>query len=176
MGGEKAAAIVPVESVQAQEEHSQYMHLYRSVMWVLSVKEAMWDELLARVQAKDETLRKFGWRDEDYNEQASRARFEYAIDQYQRSVWSHLPQCLRSLMSISLLLAFSSDMRGRISLWNCAVQNGWELPFRDPPTRAEIAEEMQLRHEIMEAQKQSDTGALEPPVRKIRILIGHKES
>ena len=70
----------------------------------------------------------------------------------------------------------SSDMRGRISLWNCAVQNGWELPFRDPPTRAEIAEEMQLRHEIMEAQKQSDTGALEPPVRKIRILIGHKES
>ena len=50
----------------------------------------------------------------------------------------------------------SSDMRGRISLWNCAVQNGWELPFRDPPTRAEVAEEMQLRHEIMEAQKQSE--------------------
>ena len=168
--------IFPVEKVQSRDEQTKYMHLYRTVTWVLSTKEAMWDELLARVQAKDETLRKFGWRDEDYNEQASRARFEYAIDQYQRSVWSHPAQCLRLLIGISLPTTPYSDMRGRISLWNCAVQNGWELPFRDPPTRAEVAEEMQLRHEIMEAQKQSDTGALEPPVRKIRILIGHKES
>ncbi|TBU34698.1 hypothetical protein BD311DRAFT_650076 [Dichomitus squalens] len=152
LGGDSAADIFPVEKVQAQDEQTKYMHLYRTVTWVLSTKEAMWDELLARVQARDETLRKFGWKDEDYNEQASRARFEYAIDQYQ------------------------SDMRGRISLWNCAVQNGWELPFRDPPTQAEVGEEMQLRHEILEAQKQSDTGALEPPVRKIRILIGSKES
>ena len=86
LGGDNAVDIFPVEKVQSQDEQTKYMHLYRTVTWVLSTKEAMWDELLARVQAKDETLRKFGWRDEDYNEQASRARFEYAIDQYQRSV------------------------------------------------------------------------------------------
>ena len=86
MGGERAAAIVPVESVQAQEEHSQYMHLYRSVMWVLSVKEAMWDELLARVEKKDARLRRYGWEDEDYTELASRAKFDFAVELYQRCV------------------------------------------------------------------------------------------
>ena len=84
LGGEQAIDIFPVEKVQSQDEQTKYMHLYRTVTWVLSTKEAMWDELLARVQAKDEILKKFGWAEEDYNEQASRARFESAIEQYQR--------------------------------------------------------------------------------------------
>ncbi|TFK90784.1 hypothetical protein K466DRAFT_574048 [Polyporus arcularius HHB13444] len=152
MGGEKAAAMIPVDSLQAQEEHSQYMHLYRSVMWVMSVKEAMWDELLVRVNQKDPRLRRYGWTDEDYNEQASRAKFDFAVELYQ------------------------SDMRGRISLWNCAVQNGWDMPPRDAPSKAEVFEEMQLRREIMEAQRLADTGESEPPCRRFRILIGHKET
>ena len=78
--------LIPMETILGLPEHSLNMQLFRALGLVMSVKEAMWDELLARVQAKDETLRKFGWGDEDYNEQASRARFEYAIDQYQRSV------------------------------------------------------------------------------------------
>ncbi|RPD82345.1 hypothetical protein L226DRAFT_541690 [Lentinus tigrinus ALCF2SS1-7] len=152
MGGDKAASIIPVDNVQAQEEHSQYMHLYRSVMWVISVKEAMWDELLAKVEKKDPLLRRYGWTDEDYTEQASRSKFEFAVELYQ------------------------SDMRGRISLWNCAVQNGWNMPPRDPPSKAELFEEMQLRREIMEAQRLADTGELEPPCRRFRILVGYKES
>ena len=84
LGGEQAIDIFPVEKVQSQDEQTKYMHLYRTVTWVLSTKEAMWDELLVRVQAKDEILMKFGWAEEDYNEQASRARFESAIEQYQR--------------------------------------------------------------------------------------------
>ncbi|PIL31735.1 hypothetical protein GSI_06439 [Ganoderma sinense ZZ0214-1] len=152
LGGELAIDIFPVEKVQSQDEQTKYMHLYRTVTWVLSTKEAMWDELLVHVQSKDEILKKFGWTQEDYNEQTSRARFECAIDQYQ------------------------SDMRGRIALWNCAVHNGWELPFPDPLTRAEVDEGIQLRREILEAQRLADNGDIEPPVRKIRILIGSKES
>ncbi len=84
LGGELAIDIFPVEKVLLQDEQTKYMHLYRTVTWVLSTKEAMWDELLVRVQAKDDSLKKFGWAEEDYHEQASRARFECAIDQYER--------------------------------------------------------------------------------------------
>ena len=84
LGGESAIDIFPVEKVQSQDEQTKYMHLYRTVTWVLSTKEAMWDELLVRVQQRDETLRKYGWMDEDYNEQSSRAKFEAAVELYQR--------------------------------------------------------------------------------------------
>ena len=66
-------------------------------------------------------------------------------------------------------------MRGRIALWHSAVQNGWELPSRDPPTKAEVAEEMQLRQELIEAQRLAEDEP-EPPCRKFRILIGYTES
>ena len=67
-------------------------------------------------------------------------------------------------------------MRGRISLWHLAVQNGWEIPMRDPPSKAELMEEMHLRRELLEAQRLAESsGAVEPPVRKIRILIGRKD-
>ena len=67
-----------------QDEQTRYMQLYRVVTGVLSTKEAMWDELLDRVSKKDPILKKYGWQDEDYTEQASREMFEQAIDQYQR--------------------------------------------------------------------------------------------
>ena len=63
------------------------MHLYRAVTFVLSTKEAMWDELLDRVTRRDPVLQKYGWQEEDYNEAASRERFEHAIEQYQRCVF-----------------------------------------------------------------------------------------
>ncbi|KAI0361391.1 hypothetical protein OH77DRAFT_1516362 [Trametes cingulata] len=152
VGGEHAIDLVPFDSLQSQGEHAQFMHLYRAVTFVLSTKEAMWEELLARVEARDEELKRFGWREEDYSEQASRARFELAVDQYQ------------------------SDMRGRIALWHSLVQNGWELPQRDPLTKVEIMEEMQLREEILAAQRLADTGEPEAPCRKVRLLVGVKES
>ena len=70
---------------------------------------------------------------------------------------------------------FCSDMRTRISLWNCAVLNGWALPKRDPPTRAELLEEMLLRHEILEAQRFAKAQA-EPPCRRVRVVFGYKDS
>ena len=62
------------------------MQLRTAVSRVLSAKEAMWDELLVRVNQKDPRLRRYGWTDEDYNEQASRAKFEFAVELYQRCV------------------------------------------------------------------------------------------
>ncbi|KAH9898183.1 hypothetical protein C8Q73DRAFT_390377 [Cubamyces lactineus] len=152
LGGDHAVDLIPFDTVQAQDAHSQFMHLYRAVTFVLSTKEAMWEELAARVSAQDPALRRFGWRDEDYSEQASRARFEQAVDLYQ------------------------SDMRGRIALWHSLVQNGWELPRRDPLSKAEIEEECALREDILAAQRLADTGEPEPPCRKVRLLVGVKES
>ena len=77
-------AFLSPQHLQAQDDHASYMHLHHSVTWVLSTKEAMWDELLVRVQQRDETLRKYGWMDEDYNEQSSRAKFEAAVELYTR--------------------------------------------------------------------------------------------
>ena len=84
LGGDQVTDMIPYEHLQAQDDHASYMHLHHSVTWVLSTKEAMWDELLVRVQQRDETLRKYGWMDEDYNEQSSRAKFEAAVELYQR--------------------------------------------------------------------------------------------
>ncbi|KAI9057719.1 hypothetical protein FKP32DRAFT_1660471 [Trametes sanguinea] len=69
-----------------------------------------------------------------------------------------------------------SDMRGRIALWHSLVRNGWELPRRDPLSKAEIAEEMALRDEILASQRLADGGEPEPPCRKVRLLVGVKES
>ena len=65
-------------------------------------------------------------------------------------------------------------MRMRISLWNCAVMNGWALPRRDAPSRAELLEEMQLRHEILEAQRFAGAQERDQPCRRIRVLFGWK--
>lgn len=86
LGGEHAIDLIPFDSMHRQDEHSQFMHLYRAVTFVLSTKEAMREELAAKVAVRDPELRRFGWRDEDYAEPVSRARFEIAVDQYQRCV------------------------------------------------------------------------------------------
>ncbi|OSD03293.1 hypothetical protein PYCCODRAFT_1477156, partial [Trametes coccinea BRFM310] len=139
LGGEHAIDLIPFDTVQAQEEHSQFMHLYRAVTFVLSTKEAMWDELCARVAARDPELERFGWREGDWSEQASRARFELAVDQYQRCVGLDLSFALVRVGALTS--GCCSDMRGRIALWHSLVRNGWELPRRDPLSKAEVAEE-----------------------------------
>ncbi|KAI0830529.1 hypothetical protein BC628DRAFT_874999 [Trametes gibbosa] len=152
LGGEHAIDLIPFDTWHRQDEHSQFMHLYRAVTFVLSTKEAMWEELAAKIAVRDPELRRFGWRDQDYSEQVSRARFEIAVDQYQ------------------------SDMRGRISLWHSLVKNGWALPPRDPLSKAEVLEETRLRDDILESQRHADTSEAEPPCRKVRLIVGVKES
>lgn len=67
-------------------------------------------------------------------------------------------------------------MRGRISLWHSLVMNGWALPPREPLSKAEREEETRLREDILEAQRHADTGEPEPPCRKVRLIVGVKES
>ncbi|OJT02738.1 hypothetical protein TRAPUB_6732 [Trametes pubescens] len=154
LGGAHAVSLIPTDSLEDQEEQSRFMHLYRAVTFVLSTKEAMWEELAARVAARDPELRRFGWGEEDYTPHASRARFETAVDQYQ------------------------SDMRGRISLWHSLVKNGWELPPRDPLGKTEIVEEMRLREDILASHRLAveDTNEPDVPCRKVRLIVGIKDS
>ena len=48
------------------------------------------------------------------------------------------------------------------------------MPRRDPPSRAELLEEMQLRHEILEAQRFASTQEEEQPCRRVRVVFGVK--
>ena len=81
-----AIEMLGIERARSRDEHARYMQLFRAVAGVLSTKEAMWDELLDRVNRHDPILEKYGWQEEDYDEQASRERFEHAVEQYQRWV------------------------------------------------------------------------------------------
>lgn len=69
-------------------------------------------------------------------------------------------------------------MRGRISLWHSLVKNGWELPPRDPLGKTEIVEEMRLREDILAAQRLAlaDTNEPDVPCRKVRLIVGIKDS
>ena len=89
LNSDGAVDVLATDRAQSLDEQTRYMQLYRVVTSVLSTKEAMWDELLVRVNKKDPELMKYGWQDEDYTEQGSRERFEHAIEQYQRCVWHH---------------------------------------------------------------------------------------
>ena len=86
IGGDAAYGLLGMEALNEMDENTLYMHLHRAVGLVYGVKEAMWDELMVRVHRHDETLKKYGWKADDYNEQASRTRFDFAIAQYKRCV------------------------------------------------------------------------------------------
>ncbi|OBZ79347.1 Pheromone-regulated membrane protein 10 [Grifola frondosa] len=143
VGGENAIELIPMDNVAAQDEHSLYMHLYRTVTFVLSLKEAMWDELRVRIESRNQSLKRYGWEDGDYDEDISRAKFEAMVEQYE------------------------SDMRARISLWHCLVKNGWEYPTRDTLSKAEMIEETRLRQDILEARLSAETEEEEPPCRRV---------
>ena len=50
------------------------------------------------------------------------------------------------------------------------------MPSRDPPSKAEIVEEMHLRQEILEGQRiAEESGETEPPARRFRVILGYKE-
>lgn len=60
-----------------------FMHLYQATRMVLGTKEAMWEELYKRIDAKDPTLAKYGWTTE-YTEWESREKFDTLLDEYEK--------------------------------------------------------------------------------------------
>lgn len=82
LGNETASALFRVEKMQALPSDNLFMHLYQAVHMVLAMKEAMWDELKERVDARDPSLTLYGWEEDDYDLHASRKRFDALLERY----------------------------------------------------------------------------------------------
>ncbi|KAH9937254.1 uncharacterized protein B0H18DRAFT_1113112 [Fomitopsis serialis] len=127
--------------------------LFRALGFVLSVKEAMWEELQARVEKPEEARRlrkECGWEEADFAQAALREKFEGWVERYR------------------------SDVRARVSLWYSMVLNGWQYPRRDPVTRAETLEEERLRQDILDARRHAKEEDLMGFSRSIRVMVGTK--
>ncbi|GBE77747.1 hypothetical protein SCP_0106290 [Sparassis crispa] len=148
-----AFQLFALDELQKLDENSLYMHLFSAVRRVLSVKEAMWEELINRVVKRDESLRKYGWTAaDDYTEDSSRRKFDALVHQYDK------------------------DMRVRISLWHSLVRYGWEYPPRDPLSKAEVMEEERIRQDLLRARRSANGGELNACSRCIRLILGEKSS
>lgn len=75
-----------MDELRSLEEHSLYMHLQRAVTFVLSLKEAMWEELVERIKKEDLSLLSYGWTQSDFNEEIGRVKFEQMVEQFKRYV------------------------------------------------------------------------------------------
>ena len=66
------------------DEHSLFMQLHRALGQVVACKEAMWDELLVKIERDQESLRMYGWDDGDFSAATSRQKFEALFAQYMK--------------------------------------------------------------------------------------------
>ena len=82
LGDRSVSSLFRVETLQALPRDNLFMHLYQAVRTVLAMKEAMWDELKKRVEARDPSLSLYGWEVEDYNTVVSREKFEALLERY----------------------------------------------------------------------------------------------
>ncbi|KIP07956.1 hypothetical protein PHLGIDRAFT_127310 [Phlebiopsis gigantea 11061_1 CR5-6] len=150
IGGEDTADLFKIDRLMMLGNETLFMHLYIAVGKVLGAREAMWGELVKRVEARDAALARYGWGAEDYELQQSRAKFDALVRQYER------------------------DMHVRLSLWNSLVKSGWTYPRRGQMTDAELHQEEDLRRAIIEARKNAREEDFSTPSRSIRLLIGVK--
>ncbi|KDR85476.1 hypothetical protein GALMADRAFT_234363 [Galerina marginata CBS 339.88] len=143
-------SLLKMEQLNALNERSLAMHLYRSYQSVLACQEAMWEELKDRIRNKKDELLPFGWDDdEELEELQSRKKFERLIERYR------------------------SDMQVRVSLW-CSLDGlGWPLPIREPSSKAEIIEEERMRENMIEARKYATAEEMQVPCRSIRAVVGY---
>ena len=99
------AQLIPMETILSLPEHSLNMQLFRALGLVMSVKEAMWDELCERVGKAEEGRRlraECGWEDADFAEGALREKFEGWVERYRRCV---------SFLSCAFILTYALGLR-----------------------------------------------------------------
>ena len=149
------------------------MHLYRSFQGVMGVQESMWEELKDWVRNKADTLTELGWDDEvigDQEDNHVRLRFERLLKRYERCVNCFLCCSSEDINSLS------SDMFTRISFW-CSLTEifGWDLPPKEPLTKAEHIEEEGIHKAIKEAMESASDDDLQTPCRSSRLIIGFKK-
>lgn len=89
IGDKSTLELMPVPKFRALEEKMLFMQLYRAVGNVLAVKESMWEELHTLAEKRDQTLRKYGWKDADYDLPNCRNRFEALIKRYKEYVFRY---------------------------------------------------------------------------------------
>ncbi|KAJ7293733.1 hypothetical protein C8J57DRAFT_36288 [Mycena rebaudengoi] len=124
-----APSRIPIRNqLNALNERSLAMHLYRSYQLVLACQEEMWEELKDRIRNRKDELKPFGWDDdEELEELQSRKKFELLVDRYR------------------------TDMQTRTALWCSLTGIGWQFPPREPLSKAELIEEERLRAAMLEA-------------------------
>jgi hypothetical protein len=87
LGGEAVTALFRVDRLLKMGDGALFMHLYQASRMVFAAKEAMWDELMARVEAQDQRLRCHGWKvGDDYSAKESRRKFEGIFGRYKQYV------------------------------------------------------------------------------------------
>ena len=77
----------------------------------------------------------------------------------------------------SLRLVFDGeprDMHIRMSLWTSLTSLGWDLPSREPLSKAELIEEERIRESMMRASKYVTLDDVQTPCRSVRVLVGYK--
>ncbi|KAF7311076.1 UBIQUITIN-CONJUGAT-2 domain-containing protein [Mycena chlorophos] len=136
------------QQLDALNERSAAMHLYRSYQLVLACQEEMWVELKDRLWNRKEELKPFGWDDdEELEELQSRKKFELLVDRYR------------------------TDMQVRTSLWCSLTGLGWPFPPREPLSKAELIEEERIRAAMLDARTFAATDEEDNlPCRALRIL------
>jgi hypothetical protein len=67
-------------------------------------------------------------------------------------------------------------MQTRISFWCSLTELGWNLPPKEPLTKAEHIEEERLFKAIRKAMVSAKEEDLQIPCRSTRVLIGFKEN
>ncbi|KAJ7597490.1 hypothetical protein C8J56DRAFT_920209 [Mycena floridula] len=143
------STLVAPEKLASLSERSSAMHLYRSFLRVLQCEEAMWESLKDIIRNKRTDLEVFGWSDEELEELQNRKRFERLVERYTR------------------------DMTTRAALWCSLSELGWNLPPRDPLSKAELIEEERIREAMLEATRYGEDQ--DPiPCRSLRVLVGYR--
>lgn len=82
------------------------------------------------------------------------------------------------MMLFAILIAFElhSEMNVRISLWSSLTGIGWQLPTRDPLSKAELIEEDRIREGLLHAAKWVTLDDVQTPCRSVRVLVGYKSA
>lgn len=87
LGGEAAKSLFRIDRMQEMGEGALFMHLYQASRMVYGAKEAMWEELVVRINKKDQSLEMYGWNSEhDFRIEESRRKFEGLFDGYKQYV------------------------------------------------------------------------------------------
>lgn len=84
IGGASSIELYPQCNLETLDEHTLFIMLNRAVGLVFAIKEAMWDELLDKVETNRDILAAYGWESGDFHRDTCRQKFEAMLEQYRK--------------------------------------------------------------------------------------------